>query len=644
MLAAWIGIAAAVLLVSLLVNGFLLWLSCLACRVRRPERVSFKRALAVAGVVFVGNLAILAGLARTGGPSPADPWLRLAWSLVIELLFLLVCFRFFLSPTTGKAALVVLLWGALSALFAVALVPGIKLAVGEAYVVPTGAMADTIWGYHKKVICPACGLTFAVNASGEAEPGDGLPAPVLACTCPNCRQHIHFPNAPRRLLKPGSVEVPEPKLEGGDRLFCASGLLGRRQAPVGCWDLVVFDYPGNEWEPHSRGSMKYIMRLVGLPGETIAIHGGNLYTLPPDKGPQWDDHRQAQGDPEKLSRLSYKSFMHVNSPEARRSWEASTFEVLRKPLETLLAMMRLVYDNDHPGKDLSSGKALPERWAGDGWQAEGRGFRSDGKGDKPAWLRYSHLPNRDKLHQRELITDLLGYNTYVNAPLHWAPHQPPGQNWASDLILECEVTLPDNPSGELTLELSRGVDRFRARFDLASGRCTLLRDSGAVKELESKPTPLEGKGAYRLRFANVDQRLTLWVNDQLPFGDGVSYPAAVAEGPDAKNDLEPVSIGVRGAAVEVRKLKVLRDVYYTAGDSRPSDPDVSFDPGDPSTWEGLRHLPVLTLSVQPGHYLCLGDNSQESSDGRSWGSVPDRLLLGKAVLVYYPFGRAGLLR
>ena len=87
-------------------------------------------------------------------------------------------------------------------------------------------------------------------------------------------------------------------------------------------------------------------------------------------------------------------------------------------------------------------------------------------------------------------------------------------------------------------------------------------------------------------------------------------------GPDLKNDLEPVSIGVRGG-VAVDHLQVWRDTYYT-------NPD-----GDASS--------ALTLYVQPGHYLCLGDNSPQSSDGRDWGLVPERLLLGRAQLVYYPF-------
>ncbi len=409
-------------------------------------------------------------------------------------------------------------------------------------------------------------------------------------------------------------------------------------------DVVVFKYPGDQSFPlsgpyKSNVPMNYIKRLIGLPGETIAIHGGNAYFLPPDKSPPWDDIQRARNDPELFARLWQKTFMHVNSTEARRLWDAGQFHIIRKDPETLLAMMRLVYDNDHPGK------GLPERWGGDGWQVEGRGFRADGKGDRVAWLHYSHLPDRDHPNRPELITDFMGYNTFVNSN-----HQrPPGENWVGDLIVECEVTLPDQPSGDLTLELSRGVERYRARWDLgaADGLCTLSRvGPDGEKKLDSKPTTLKGKGTYRLRFANCDDRLTVWVDGRLPFEQGVTYIPPSEEGPTRENDLdEPVSIGVKGGTVQVRKLKVFRDTYYTANDSRPSDSDVpGVDFWNPHTWDNLKRLPVLTMYVQPEHYLCMGDNSPESSDGRSWGTVPKRLLLGRAVLVYYPFSRAGRIR
>src|SRR5262249_11484089 len=155
-----------------------------------------------------------------------------------------------------------------------------------------------------------------------------------------------------------------------------------------------------------------------------------------------------------------------------------------------------------------------------------------------AWLRYQHL-NR-ATGSPELITDLIGYNT--GSPKHFDVPQA----WVGDLILECEATT--GSTGQLILELCPGVDRFPARWDLATGVCTLLRITDKGEEvLDSKPTALKG-GTHRLRFANVDQRLTVWVDSSLPFGDGVAYRASEERGP-TRNDLQPAGIGTQFAAV-----------------------------------------------------------------------------------------------
>ena len=40
-------------------------------------------------------------------------------------------------------------------------------------VIPTGSMAQTLWGYQKVVKCPDCGISFPVNCSSEVDPSDG---------------------------------------------------------------------------------------------------------------------------------------------------------------------------------------------------------------------------------------------------------------------------------------------------------------------------------------------------------------------------------------------------------------------------------------------------------------------------------------
>src|SRR5438105_5678739 len=64
--------------------------------------------------------------------------------------------------------------------FVVVLVLLLKSFVAEAFVIPTGSMAETLYGYQKIVECPECGERFPVNCSSEAE--ERPPIPVVGCT------------------------------------------------------------------------------------------------------------------------------------------------------------------------------------------------------------------------------------------------------------------------------------------------------------------------------------------------------------------------------------------------------------------------------------------------------------------------------
>jgi signal peptidase I len=341
----------------------------------------------------------------------------------------------------------------------------------------------------------------------------------------------------------------------------------------------------------------------------------------------------------------------------------SPFRILRKPPDKLLAMRRIVYDNDHPAHDLAG--RTPPRWApaehSSGWRATDAGvLQNDGAGDAIDWLRYRHLLRENS--RPELITDFVGYNSKS----HDGRHVVEPRNWVGDLMLECDVAI-DKMQGQLVMELSKGEDRFRAVWDLSSadGSCTLLRITGSQeRKLGTRPTAIRKPGSRRIRFANIDDRVLVWVDDSLPFGDGMEYVASAKTGPYA-NDLEPASIGLsQGGGAAIRHLKLWRDTYYTrqpGGEPHDADfygalaPPDDFTAeqrekwlesrerletpegwSDPDAWLPLRHLPGHTMYVQPGHYLCMGDNSPESSDGRSWGLVPARLLLGRALLVYWP--------
>jgi signal peptidase I len=552
-----------------------------------------------------------------------------------------------------------------SLVFVISLVLMLKTFVVEAFVIPTGSMAETLYGYKKIIICPECDHEFAVNASREVEPSPGNAANLTTgFCCPNCRFSDPY-GAFEKNRRNGQPELdarsnrPVPKFgwTSGDRV-----LVGKFMSTTDRGRVVVFKFP--DAPQTGQVAQNYIKRLVGLPGETIAIFNGDLYTttsLKYDPGEKDELGNPKYPRPERDTDLWRAPFSDQyssrwNGPDYRYpNTEAATtlfktgqatsfadpagFQILRKPDDLVMEMRRLVYDNDHQSRSLTKLGAAPRWFTG----TEAAGWRMDDTkaplvfthiGEQIGWVRYQHLlPTGSKddsnpgwttpttaLEPRR-ITNFMGFNAgYENTQQGNLVNS---NEWCGDLMLECDANI-ENPSAKVVLELSKGPNRFQAEF--ADGKVKLIRTGPGGGELTTCDTPLTSAGRYALRFANVDCRLRVWVNGTaLNLGAAADYsPPPPPPGNKevwTANDLEqPASVGATGA-VAVSGLKIWRDTHYT------------------------NQLGTLdTYFVQPGHYLCMGDNSSQSSDGRMWGLVPERLMLGRAVFVFFPLQRFGFIR
>ena len=567
--------------------------------------------------------------------------------------------------------------------FVVALVLLLKLFVVEAFVIPTGSMAETLYGYHRKVICEECGYNFTVNSSREDEPQGDQRNRVVGGCCPNCNYVNEWSGA----LNP-------PQNGGGDRVLVHKALYEFSSPKRG--DIVVFKYPVDL--QYSHVAQNYIKRLWGFGGDTIAIHRGDLYvnrslTYPNHPTPSDPNERWIGPDAEALSKTTPRftpkdhppggGYLYLNDESAierfreyRANPSAATsdsFEPIVKTDEQALAMRRIVYDNQFQSKTLAQA-GIPPRWNADvmGWKTDvptmPRQFTHEGdtihylsygnrasynyedQRDGNDWFRLA-ANNDGTLFEPTLIQNFLGYNTTI----YLGQAQPSARYWVGDLMLECKATF-SSANDEVVLELSEGVNRYEAHFK--DGTVTLVRLGPGGGTIATAKTDIDS-GTYELRFANFDNRLRVWVDgdalefdattDIIPIDEqslrlGVGAVAGAMFMPTPQgwtiyNDIAaPTRIGAVGDVV-VEEVRLWEDTYFTPYDDFPFNrPTDIYDRA-----MTLTEPTVDTYFVQPGHYLCLGDNSGFSSDSRKWGVVPERLMLGKAFFVFFPLDRIGFI-
>ena len=434
--------------------------------------------------------------------------------------------------------------------------------------VVSGSMAGTLRGVHREIACLDCEHRFACGA-------DLRPTSPRA-VCPNC----------------GCAEndlAAQPDI-AGDRLLVDKAIFSFR--PPRRWELVAFRHP------HRAGEI-VVKRVVGLPGESIQVRHGEVY---------------------------------VNG------------KLQRKTLLQQRALAVLVHDaNSTP--NMTPG--LPPRWqddqVGTGWRASGGRFSHPSVRGTTSidWLNYRHwrrlpacpfggafsCPTDGRVGhfhvppmggpdqtQETSITNTRGYN-------QTRPQRAENVHPVTDVLLSLRLVRTFG-HGQLLVRATDGREEFQVRIE--SDQYTY--------EVHRNGRPLGSSGQGRLPAWTEELHLEVSLFDRqflLAF-DGhpaVVYPYQPSD-PPPRPTSRPLAIGTRGLGIEIRDLRVYRDVYYT------------HPVGLTARW-GLDE----PVSLGREEYFVLGDNSLISEDSRTWPggpAVPARLVVGKPFLVHFPARRIDL--
>ncbi len=126
-------------------------------------------------------------------------------------------------------------------------------------------------------------------------------------------------------------------------------------------------------------------------------------------------------------------------------------------------------------------------------------------------------------------------------------------------------------------------------------------------------------------------------------GDGFVFRTGNIEGIGADQYYIKRLVGTPGDKLEIRNPVLYRNGAPITGseafgkNARKEDRYRGYSDASDYKWSYLRKGEVL--EVPANSFMALGDNSGNSMDGRHWGFVPARDVVGRPLMIYYPFTR-----
>ncbi|QDU27406.1 signal peptidase I [Anatilimnocola aggregata] len=339
------------------------------------------------------------------------------------------------------------------------------------------SMGETLSGIHYRVKCEDCGVIFRCDALDVPQSNEAI--------CPHCGYAAN--------------QLKERDLHAGDQVLIDHWvyLLGRPRRG----ELVAFTHPDDD-------SQRVVKRIVGLPGEQIAIRRGDIYV----NGQPW-----------------------------------------QKSLNELRGQAILVSDERHP---TTKSRGLPAHWQPASkkshWLEREQAFIYSGKrppdGKNFDWLSFRNWQLGYTPETRTLPSTVLDHDSYNQDLERGAP-----LNDVSDLLLTCRASVAKY--GCLVFAATDGADRFEVHMCHDEQKLKLFQN-GTQTNVTLLPHRRNDE-PIDIQFALCDQRVLFGMD-----GREVLRQPYTRTDKNAKQTEPQLEIGGAGARIRISKVKVWRDIYY----------------------------------------------------------------------------------
>ncbi|MCC8189182.1 MAG: signal peptidase I [Planctomycetes bacterium] len=462
------------------------------------------------------------------------------------------------------------------------------------------------------------------------------------------------------LIPSGSMETAlHGRPDGGDRIFCSK--LSYRFRPPERWEVAVFEFP---YEAARRDpafvevsetykGQNFVKRLVGMPGESLAIARGDIWVRSDSRAP----YRRLV-KPDSVQRGMWlhvyeEDFRDISLEELSRYWTIAGDETSLAPggplhLRPGAGPARLTYRPLVPvGQDrlqMQELPGIPDRYvlqqpvqmrcraldpegAVCGHQfvvsvqthnVQGRCPRCGTMQDEAAAIFYhrrSGLPVGGRTAGRYAVNPALvpqGEDAIRGSEYHIVP----------DLRVVGDFSF-DSDRSRLTVEFREDARAVQVGFS-GDGVVEVRANDAPSRPEHRMVVPIQPGARHRLECYVVDGTVRVFVDGE----------TAILETAVWSDDRRPqarslprssgVGLAAEGDGIGVHRLAIDRDIFYYSG----------WESGNGERYRGFNAQGEI--HIDGDSFLPMGDHAPSSFDARSWGPVPLRALRGPALFIWWP--------